>query len=327
MPLDADLQQPTVLRQYAFSLWRRVFHVYFGHGYITSLETPPAPETKVVEHEKVLSNRTHNICASFDNPKFRNQRLRAYYAIPKMVIIPSSSAQRKMKLRSKMKVADEVASREDHVKLILMQGDTKFACELILQWRIGELFDLAGLVRQLTAEKEYTAALRFSREFGLQKSISRDGILREMLDSKRYAGVLRQTNPRSRLVDEHLRPEHVLRRLVAAGHQAVALKYVHKFDAASKFPPVELVNQCLGAPGEFTVRSAALLLKYVQIFQLEDRFPPASIVEYATKKGILVHEMGNSEKKKYILKGSKRLQPTADYPMYHAPVRAGSAPN
>ena len=36
----------------------------------------------------------------FDNPKYnRPQRLRAFYAVPKMVVIPSSAALRKQKLQ------------------------------------------------------------------------------------------------------------------------------------------------------------------------------------------------------------------------------------
>ena len=40
-------------------------------------------------------------------------------------------------------------------------------------------------------------------------------------------------------------PLDVLRLMVTSGQHAVALKYVHKFNAMEHFPPAQLIARCL----------------------------------------------------------------------------------
>ena len=48
----------------------------------------------------MLSPKTHNINCHFDNAKYKQLRLRAFYAVPKMVVIPSTASLRKRKVMS-----------------------------------------------------------------------------------------------------------------------------------------------------------------------------------------------------------------------------------
>ena len=43
--------------------------------------------------------------------------------------------------------------------------------------------------------------------------------------------------------------------MVRSGNHVVALKYVHKFGATSRFPPAQLVDGCLQAKGQLSVRA------------------------------------------------------------------------
>ena len=88
MPLDIDLQPQATLRQHEFQGGRRVFHVFFGHGFVRSLEAEPAQadgssdgKLQPPEPQRVLSQKTHNINVHFDNPKYKQLRLRAFYAV------------------------------------------------------------------------------------------------------------------------------------------------------------------------------------------------------------------------------------------------------
>jgi len=93
IPLDAEVQPATAMRGHEFQVGRRVFHVHFGHGYIGALERQvPAGSTDPPEQERVLTSRTHNMRMVFDSAKYKELRLRAFYAVPKMVVIPSASA-------------------------------------------------------------------------------------------------------------------------------------------------------------------------------------------------------------------------------------------
>ena len=65
--------------------------------------------------------------------------------------------------------------------------------------------------------------------------------------------------------------------LVGSGRTDVALKYVHKFGAAARFPPELLVSRCLATEAPLTVRTCSLLLKYVALFRLEELYPPAQV--------------------------------------------------
>ena len=55
---------------------------------------------RCVQSHRVLSPKTHNINCHFDNAKYKQLRLRAFYAVPKMVVIPSTASLRKRKLMS-----------------------------------------------------------------------------------------------------------------------------------------------------------------------------------------------------------------------------------
>jgi len=302
----ADLQPATVLRSHEFQCGRRVFHVHFGHGYVTSLETQPTPQSQTPQLERVLSSKTHNINVAFDNAKYKQLRLRAFYAVPKMVVIPSASVLRKRKLQQ---AADgtfaSMSSRIAHVRELLSANDLRMACDLVQRWHLEHAFEPTQLLQRLVDRKEYTAAFRFAREFGLTKEYPTQALLRRMLEDKRYDGALKYVGAHAESVDGAMAPEDVVQLMVRSGKHEVALKYVHKFRASSRFPPAQLVECCLQSKQELSVRTCAMLLKYVSVFKLEEMFPLPQLLERITESGITVRELASG---KFVLKGRRRLE-------------------
>lgn len=110
--------------------------------------------------------------------------------------------------------------------------------------------------------------------------------------------------------------------MVRAGQHCVALKYVHKFRMAGSFPPGQLVQACLAAKGELSVRSAGMLLKYVGLFKLDAACPREALLERVAASGIVAHEVAEG---KYVLKGRRRSDaPATAVPA--PPIKVGSAP-
>jgi len=326
VPLDADVQPTTVIRDQEFQSGRRVFHVHFGHGYVVALERQvPAGSSEQPELEHTLTSRTHNIKVVFDNPKYSELRLRAFYAVPKMVVVPSSSALQKRKIRQlhRFEIAGASAGeRITHVKEILATGGSlRLACGLISRWSLQHAFDVSGLLKRLVDRKDYSSAVRFAREFNLRKDYPTSQLLHGMLEEKRYDGVLKACNSACSVVEGDVKPTDVLRMMVRAGNHGVALKYVHKFQAMQSFPPDELVKACLQAKGELCVRTAVMLFKYVKLFKLEETFPRATLLERVSASGILVLETSDG---KLFCKGRRRHDTSQDTPS--APLKVGSAP-
>lgn len=319
LTLEPDVQPQGLLRSHEFKAGRRVFHVHFGHGFVKSIEAEPSGN--LVDHVSVLTDRvspplllpprTHNINVVFDHPKYNGlpQRLRAYFALPKMVVIPSATALRKHKLLNACDVTpSSEAQRVLLVRSLLTSGSIRAACVLISRWKLSSQFDPRVLIDQLVATKCFSAAVRFAREFGLTRlRASSDGycaanLYRKMLEEKHYEGPLKHLGATQTTVDGEHTPYDLLQLLVGAGRYAVALKYVHKFGAAEQFPPHQLVSSCWQAESEWTVRTCGLLLKYIKIFDLEHAFPMKSVIKRVEASGVTVHEVDGS----YVLKGRRR---------------------
>jgi hypothetical protein len=182
-----------------------------------------------------------------------------------MVIIPSSSALRKQKLQLAIgsTPADD-AARASLVRQLLTLGSTREACSLVLRWKLQRTFEPSALVQRLVQTKHHAAAVRFAREFGLggdADELSPRGLLARMLREKRFEGALKAVGASSATVDGTSSPSDVIELMVREGNHAVALKYVHKFGLRATFPPAGLVEACLKAEGELTVRTCGLLLK------------------------------------------------------------------
>ena len=311
-PVEADLQPHAILRSHEFKCGRRVFHVHFGHGFVRSLEAEPtkadpasdgAP-AQTPEPQRVLSQKTHNINVHFDNPKYsRPQRLRAFYAVPKMVVIPSSAALRKQKLLHAVESTPDLEVRRlGLVRSLVAVGSVRAACSLIHRWKLQSQFEPTALLEQLLHHRCYSAAMRFARDFACADTHPPHDILRRMLEDRQYDAALKHVSKTCDLVDGERSPSDVLQLLVGAGHHALALKYVHKFGAESAFPPSGLVNSILHTEGELSVRTCGMLLKYVRLYQLEASFPIEQILERISASGVTVHEMDG----KYVLKGRRR---------------------
>ncbi len=328
VPLEAGVEGQAALRHHELQTGRRVFHVHFGHGYVASLETAPTDDVPAQE-ERALSSKTHNIHVYFDSPKYKQLiRLRAFYAVPKMVVIPSSSALRKRKFQQAAAATPAVAAmRVNAVRDALASGQLRRACDLVVRWQLRHAFEPTQLLQQLLDAKEFAAAVRFSREFGLTHEYPSQALLRRMLEAKRFEGVLKHVDARSASVDGDVAPTDVVSQLVRSGKPDVALKYVHKFGAASKFPPAQLVGRCLQGSGELNVRTSAMLLKYVSLFRLEEAFPLNKLVERVEASGITVHALPRG---RYILKGRKRAAAnlsTVGAEAGGADLKVGSAPS
>jgi len=326
IPLDADVQPASAVRNHEFQTGRRVFHVHFGHGYVAALERQVAQgSAETPELERVLSAKTHNIKVVFDNPKYKELRLRAFYAVPKMVVIPSASALRKRKKHLMQRFdgpGSSVADRVAQVKEMLSSGGLRLACEMVGRWSLQHAFEPAQLLKRLVDAKEFAAAVRFAREFNLRKEYPLSTLLHAMLAEKRYDGALRACANSSRYVDGELQPADVLELMVRAGEHCVALKYVHKFGAAKAFPPAQLVQASLQSKGELSVRTAAMLLKYISLFRLEEAFPREAVLERVAASGIVVCETLEG---KLFIKGRRRNESTLQPPA--APqLKVGSAP-
>jgi hypothetical protein len=305
-PLEADLQPHALLRAHEFKKGRRIFHVHFGHGFVKSMDGPEdeSPRASASLDAARPISQSQNINVHFDNPKYKQLRLRAFYAVPKMVVIPSSSALRRQKLHAVVSSTPPLeAPRKALVRSLLAAGSIRSAAKLVLEWGLQEVFPPAQLVERLQQHKSHSAAVRFAREFGLSKELPPAALLEPMVAAKQYEGVLKYANTCCALVDGKLSPKDVLSLMVRDGHDAVALKYVHKFKLSDCFPPAELVARCLEGEGELTVRTCGLLLKYVRVFGLEDRFPIDTLLERVTRSGVTVHEMDG----RYVLKGRRRL--------------------
>lgn len=200
--LEADMQPQAMLRNHEFTSGRRVFHVHFGHGFVGALDeevekVPPGVEPKPPEQHRVLSQKTHNIHVHFDNPKYRlvgAMKLRAFYAVPKMVVIPSVAALRKQKLaQAVLSTPANEASRVGLVRQLLATGSVREACSLVSQWSLKATFEPLLLLQRLLHDKHLAAAARFAREFGLGKAKGKEGeaelsarmLLHRMLHEKR----------------------------------------------------------------------------------------------------------------------------------------------
>ena len=337
MPFEADLQPRTMLRQHEFKSGRRIFHVHFGHGFVRSIDSaePDAakqepggtPGTTPPEADPGRSlSASQNINVHFDNPKYKSLRLRAFYAVPKMVVIPSTQALRKAKLHSIVcSTPPAEAARVQLVRSLLVSGAVRSACSLVHRWQLERHFPPAQLIEKLLGARCHAAAVRFAREFGLHQEHPVQQLLRSMLDGKQYEGALKQVGTRSALVDGERSPSDVVRLMVAQGQHALALKYVHKFALREAFPPEELVRSALpadaddGSEAEVNVRTWGLVLKYVRVFGLESAFPLQGLVERAAAGGVTVHEMDG----KFVLKG--RMRQSASGPSAN-PSSTGSSP-
>jgi len=315
VPLEADLQPQAMQRSHEFKEGRRVFHVHFGHGFVKSLEAEPAALVSgngpPPPAERVLTPRTHNINLVFDHPKHKGHvtRLRAFYAIPKMVVIPSSASLRKQKLLMHIGVTPQSEpERIQQVRALLvpsaLPASIRAACVLVSRWKLHSHFEPALLLERLVATKCFTAAMHFAREFDLTSSeaFSATALRRKVLRERHYEWPLKHVGATQATVDGEHTPAEVLRLLLGAGHHAVALKYVHKFGLHERFPPQQLVASCLRGEGDLTVRTCGLLLKYVRVFGLEAYFPFEVLLERVTRSGVIVHELDG----RYVLKGRRR---------------------
>ena len=166
----------------------------------------------------------------FDNPKYKSLRLRAFYAVPKMVVIPSTQALRKQKLHTIVESTPPVdAARCNLVRTLLGSGAVRSAASLVLKWQLQKHFSPEEIVERLIAARCHAAALRFSREFGLSSRHPPPTLLRSMLEGKQYESALKQVGKRTASVDGEHSPSDVVRLMVSEGQHALALKYVHKF--------------------------------------------------------------------------------------------------
>jgi hypothetical protein len=324
VPLDADVQPATAMRNHEFQAGRRVFHVHFGHGYVAALEKQvDNGSSDPPQLERSLSSTVHNITVVFDNPKYRELRLRAFYAVPKMVVIPSAWSLRKRKKQQLYRLdspGSSQAERITHIKEALApSGSLRLACELISRWSLQYAFDVPDLLKRLVDRKDFACAARFAREFGLRKQFPMSALLQGMLAEKKYDGALKACNMYARLVDGVATPADVLHMMVGAGEHCVALKYVHKFRATKSFPPSQLVEACL--KGELTVRTAVMLLKYIPLLQLEDDFPRQALLDRVAASGIQVLQTSDG---KLFIKGRRRTESAGEMPP--APLKVGSAP-
>ena len=245
---------------------------------MASLETREE-EASESQAEQALSSRTQDINVVFDAPKYTHtMKLRAFYAVPKMVVIPSGTSLGKRKLRQ---AADStramLALRTQLVSQMLGRGEVRAACGLVQRWQLTHVFEPTQLLQRMLQQKEYTAVFRFAREFGLTEQYPAQALLQRMLEERRYEGALKFVRPGCTSVDGQHSPTDVLAMLVGSGRTDVALKYVHKFGAAARFPPELLVSRCLATEAPLTVRTCSLLLKYVALFRLEELYPPAQV--------------------------------------------------
>ena len=225
VPLEADLQPRAMVRSHEFKEGRRVFHVHFGHGFVRSLEAEPtsssaAAAAQAAEPQSALTQRTHNIILDFDNPKYKaGLRLRAFYAVPKMVVIPSSSALRKQKLQQAVEATPEgEAQRIALVRSLIAANSIRAACAQICRWKLEEHFDLPLLLERLISAKHYSAALHFSRAYKLQSTFSAASLFRRMLEEKHYEGPLKHVGATQASVDGQHTPADVLQLLVGSGN-------------------------------------------------------------------------------------------------------------
>lgn len=320
LPLESDVPTSSLLRHHEFQCGRRVFHVHFGHGFVKSLEAEPKAADHKPEVHRVLGPKTHNINCHFDNAKYKQLRLRAFYAVPKMVVIPSSASLRKRKLVTALESTGAAPqARITLVRQLLASGNVREACSLVQRWHLQHAFEPTQLLQRLVQSKQYGPALRFAREFGLTEQYPTQALLLRMLEEKRYEGALKFVGSRSSSIDGQRAPADVLQLLVLDGKHEIALKYVHKFGASARFPPAQLVDRCLEPGAQLSVRASAMLLKYVKLFKLEASYPIEAIVERVTASGITVHDMDG----RYVLKGRRRQ---AAFSGVAAPGGAASAP-
>lgn len=327
--LESELQPHAMIRSHEFKCGRRIFHVHFGHGYVQALETDPtldaAKSAGPQERHEVVSSKTYNIKVHFDNPRHSVVRLRAFYAVPKMVVIPSSSCLHRRKLQQAIETAGSAPhARTALVGQMIARGALVDACALVQRWGLQAAFDPAQLLQLLLQSKHYSAAFRYAREFGLKQLYPTQALLQRMLQDKYYEGALKYVGANASSVDGEHAPADVLQLLVRSGKHDVALKYVHKFRATSRFPPAQLVGRCLSRQGDLTVRCCAMLLKYVKLFGLESSYPTASLIERASRSGIHVTSLEN----KYVFKGRRRQAATgcSGLGQSHG-MRGASAPN
>ena len=331
VPLEADLQPQAMQRAHEFREGRRVFHVHFGHGFVKSLEAEPAAAAadgsgSAPQPERIVtydSQRTHNINLVFDAPKYKDrpQRLRAYYAVPKMVVIPSTAALRRQKLLSLMDLTPpSEPQRVGLVRSLLASNQLRAACVLVSRWKLHAHFEPSQLLEHLVNAKMFSAAMRFAREFGLSATepYTEASLYRKMLHERQFEGPLKHAGAKRASIDGEHTPDDVLRLLVGAGHHAVALKYVHKFGASERFPPQQLVSSCLEAEGKWTVQTCGLLLKYVKVFGLETLYPVKELLDRVERCGVTVHDVDG----KYVLKGRRRAAATVP----GTPQAIGGAP-
>ena len=311
VPLDADIQPHAHVRTHEFRSGRRVFHVHFGHGFVRSIDEPESADGGAAAAmtippptvERSLS-QTQNINVHFDNPKFpKPQRLRAFYAVPKMVVIPSSTALRKQKLHTAIGATPPTeAGRVSLVRSLLATGAPRAACKLVLRWQLQKHFPPAELVGRLLDTKCHASAMRFARDFRVGRAHPSNALLARMIADGHYEGALKHTNKTAASVDGTHSPADVLRMMISNGQHAIALKYVHKFKLSEAFAPDALVRTVLASTAELCVRTCGLLLKYVTAFNLQAAFPMASLLEKVACCGVTVHEIDG----KYLLKGRRR---------------------
>lgn len=143
---------------------------------------------RALQSHLVLSPKTHNIICHFDNSKYKQLRLRAFYAVPKMVVIPSASSLKKQKFLHAIEATGSAQNaRIALVRQLLASSSLREACSLVQRWHLQHAFEPTQLLQRLVHSKQYGAALRFAREFGLADQYPTQELLMRMLEEKRCA--------------------------------------------------------------------------------------------------------------------------------------------
>lgn len=135
---------------------------------------------------RVCGPKTHNITCQFDNEKYKVLRLRAFYAVPKMVVIPSSSSLHKRKFLTSIEATSaDPTARIGLIRQLLASSHLREACSLVQRWHLEHAFEPTQLLQRLVRGRQYGPALRFAREFGLSELYPTRALLLRMLEEKR----------------------------------------------------------------------------------------------------------------------------------------------
>ena len=92
------------------------------------------------------------------------------------------------------------------------------ARDLVGRWQLQHAFEPTQLLQRLLQAKQYGAALRFAREFVLERAYPIQATLARMVDDGRYEAILKHVHASAANVDGRgLTPVDVLGKLVGAG--------------------------------------------------------------------------------------------------------------